>query len=220
MEVEEAEVTENNEWTLVIGEEYVEEAVEEQVTEATEDDHRYEVLTRDELRQIQEDIRKTIRPSWHRGPPTNLGEPGHGKLKADQWRSCIEFDLPVSLAQLWSGANSTKDGRGLLRRRLVHSTMLLAMAIRWATSHRTSQDHADQYTIYIRKYLESLIDIYPTIQLRPNHHVALHIGEYLLRFGPSHGWWMFPFERLIGFLQQVNTNHKIGKRCAHDRRWS
>jgi hypothetical protein len=32
----------------------------------------------------------------------------------------------------------------------------------------------------------------------------------LLRFGPIHGWWMFPFERVIGLLQQFNTNSEMG----------
>lgn len=39
--------------------------------------------------------------------------------------------------------------------------------------------------------------------LRPNHHSALFIGEMLLRFGPVHGWWCFPFGRMIGLLQQI-----------------
>ncbi|KAG2148241.1 uncharacterized protein EDB93DRAFT_1085087 [Suillus bovinus] len=30
-------------------------------------------------------------------------------------------------------------------------------------------------------------------------------------YGPMHGWWMFPFERIIGALQKTNTNYKIGE---------
>jgi hypothetical protein len=26
-----------------------------------------------------------------------------------------------------------------------------------------------------------------------------------------HGWWMFPFERIIGALQKTNMNYKIGE---------
>jgi hypothetical protein len=33
-----------------------------------------------------------------------------------------------------------------------------------------------------------------------------------MRYGPVHGWWMFPFERVIGALQKTNTNYKIGKK--------
>jgi hypothetical protein len=210
MTVDEPTIAEDGQDAILIGDGYIDDAVEESSEDIN--DRRYQPLTKAELKQLQDNIANTTRPPWHRGPPVNLGEPGHGKLKADQWRSCIEFDLPVFVAQLWSGTDSiTDDQRALDRQKLAHSTMLLAMAIRWGTSHKTSQHHVDQYMKYLHAYLESLIDIFPHIKLRPNHHVALHIGEYLLRFGPSHGWWMFPFERLIGILQQVNTSNRFGK---------
>jgi hypothetical protein len=63
----------------------------------------------------------------------------------------------------------------------------------------------------MRAYLASLRDLFPNTDLWTSHHNALFIGEMLLRFGPVHGWWMFPFERVIGLLQQVNTNSKIGE---------
>lgn len=39
----------------------------------------------------------------------------------------------------------------------------------------------------------------------------MHIPAFLLRFGPMPGWWMFPFKWVIGLLQKVKTNRKIGK---------
>jgi hypothetical protein len=167
-------------------------------------------LTKRELESIRAHIGSTNRPSWHRGPPLNFREAAHGKLKADQWRSCIEFDLPVSLAQIWL-SNPQNDQKAKRRQKLAESTMLLAMAIQWATSHITSKKHADQYTKYMQAYLNSLIELYPNIRLRPSHHAALHIGPFLLRFGPMHGWWMFPFERIIGTLQKINTNNILGE---------
>ncbi|KAJ3963308.1 hypothetical protein EV361DRAFT_813494, partial [Lentinula raphanica] len=65
---------------------------------------------------------------------------------------------------------------------------------------------------------------------RPNVHAAGHIYDFLLLFGPVLSWWCFPFERLIGVLQKINTNdHKGGEmeativktmaRTANLRRW-
>ncbi|KAG1810689.1 uncharacterized protein BJ212DRAFT_1302401 [Suillus subaureus] len=64
------------------------------------------------------------------------GEAEHSKLKAEQWRSAIEFNLPVTLTKLW-GTNCMKPGdeNGKQRQKLAHSTMLLVMAIQWGTSH-------------------------------------------------------------------------------------
>ncbi|TDL24062.1 hypothetical protein BD410DRAFT_696923, partial [Rickenella mellea] len=146
-------------------------------------------LTRSEIQQIQDHIQKTDRPVWNVSPPPNLGEASHGKLKADQWRSCIEFDLPVSLAQLWT--EGEQDERKLA---------LLQCTI-----------HAAKYTEYMHSYLKSMLQLFPGLKLRPNHHNALHIGEFLLRFGPMHGWWMYPFERFIGILQNIRTNNKMGE---------
>jgi hypothetical protein len=192
---------------FLIGEQYVSECIDPRRKNIGCDK-----LTKQELQTIQDSIKATTRPSWHCGPPSNLGDPSHGKLKADQWRSCIEFDLPVSLAKLFATNCSDSDLQQRDRqKRMLESTMFLAMAIRWGTSHRTSREHAEKYMEYMHAYLESLLHLYPSITLRPNHHAALHIGALLMRYGPVHGWWMFPFERVIGALQKTNTNYKMGK---------
>ncbi|KAH9912870.1 uncharacterized protein B0H18DRAFT_960738 [Fomitopsis serialis] len=102
------------------------------------------LFTKDDLLRVQSEIACTMRPSHSTGPPARIGTKVHGKLKADQWKAGIDFELPV----------------------------------------------------YLMKHC---------------HHNAMHIPEFLMHFGPMPGWWMFPFERVIGLLQQVNTNGKIGQ---------
>jgi hypothetical protein len=160
------------------------------------------ILGKKELAKIHKDIIATTRPSWHTSPPSNFGTRTHGKLKADQWRSLVEFDLPVSLLQLWP--------KGHRHHELADNTMQVGSAIRWGTSHRSSGQHGEKYTQYMRVYLTSVKKLFPNKRLKPNHYAALRLGEFLLRFGPVHGWWMFPFERVIGVLQQINTNNKLG----------
>lgn len=170
-------------------------------------------VTQKELQALHAALRSTQRPSWQRGPPVNLGCKTHGKLKADQWRSAIEFDVPVSLAQSWahSDAEVQNDEKKQRQRQLLDSTMLLAVAVGWGTSDVTSQIHAYDYTRHMMAYLQTILMLYPSFKLRPNHHGALHIGPFLLQFGPMRGWWMYPFERIIGILQKTNTNSKLGK---------
>ena len=59
-------------------------------------------VTKQELKLLQKDIDSIIQPPYCQALPQDLGNPGYGKLKADQWKMCIEFDIPVSVAQLWS----------------------------------------------------------------------------------------------------------------------
>ena len=143
--------------------------------------------------------------------PAILAKRGHGKLKSDQWRSCIEFDLPVSLVSLLQEAQQRKRFSDIGRlRQVLDSTMLLATAIQWATSHRTSTLHVERYTTLMCQYLQSIRKLRPDLDLHPNHHNALHIQEFLLSFGPMHGWWMYPFERVNGILQSTPSNFRIG----------
>ena len=160
------------------------------------------LLTKDNIKQIQKDIKSTIRPTWQAPPPSNFGSPSHGKPKADVWRTCIEFDLTVSLARC--GLNHLQPS----------GKNWLARAIQFGTSYRTSSPHGEHYTEKMETYLKSIMILRPDQKLRPIHHNALHFPEFLLRFGPSHGWWMFPFERLIGKLQKIHTNNKLGEHQA------
>lgn len=171
-------------------------------------------LTKAELETVRKYIAQTTRPSWHRGPPDNIGSPGAGKLKADQWRSCIEFDLVVAVARLYAPSTSKNLSPLATQRRtkLLKATIDLALAVRWGTSTITSTTHAGKYGNYMHSYLAVLLELYPERQLLPNQHAALHFPQFLLQFGPSPGWWMFPYERLIGRLQAINTNNKMGKR--------
>lgn len=166
-----------------------------------------------ELSRLQKFIGQIQRPSWHTPTPSNLGEASHGKLKADQWRSASEFDVTAAIAHVWaSDPPGTDDEERVQRQKLlVKSTVLLAAAIQWATSYRTSGMHAALYLDSLVAYYEVLKTLYPKMSWRPNHHAALHIGPQLLQFGPMHGWWMFVFERVIGLLQKTNTNFKVGE---------
>jgi hypothetical protein len=55
----------------------------------------------DEVNSLRADIKNMTAPSWLTGLPPNLGEPSHGKLKADQWHILGTVYLPVALVRLW-----------------------------------------------------------------------------------------------------------------------
>lgn len=172
-----------------------------------------QAFRKQDLKHVQADIAATSRPVYSVGPPANMGRKGQGKLKADHWKAAIEFELPVSLMKHWHRARlDDLPDDAIQRHELAHSTMLLACAVRQGISYRTSEDHRSRYTSHMHAYLTSILRLKPGISLVPNHHNALHLGDCLARFGPVHGWWMFPFERLIGVLQKVNTNYKQGER--------
>lgn len=58
--------------------------------------------------------------------------------------------------------------------------------------------------------MADLKDIHPKAKHSVNGHMAIHIYEFLRYFGPVRSWWCFPFERVIGQLQRLPSNHKFG----------
>lgn len=160
------------------------------------------------MAQLYADIQAMVKPSWVTSIPTDVSSTGP-KLKSDQWRTLGNLYLPVTLIRLWSDANP-QDERAQQRRKLLHLTMLLFSAIAVGTSRVTSEKHAVEYLKHILAYCEELKSLFPDYHFRANHHMAIHIHKLLLCYGPVHGWWTFPYERMIGMLQRFSTNHKLG----------
>jgi len=161
------------------------------------------------MAQIWSDIENLMTPSWMTSVPSNLRSASHGKLKADQWRTLRTVHLPISLVRLWDMVEISEH-RSARCREILNATIALLSAVIIATSHMVSTVHANAYLQHMLEYLEAMKRLFPEYNFHPNHHMALHIHEYLLLFGPVHSWWTFPFERLIGALQRMPHNSKIG----------
>jgi hypothetical protein len=103
------------------------------------------VLTPEEMSELRSDLEHMYTPSWLTSVPTNLGEPSHGKLKADQWRTLGTTYLPVSLIRLWDQLEDN-DQRSHQCKKLLALTLSLISAVIVASSRTTSQEKADLST--------------------------------------------------------------------------
>ena len=167
------------------------------------------IFTPAEMEALWEDLECMIKPSWVTSVPTTLSSSGP-KLKSDQWRTVGSLYLPVTLIRLWSDTKPD-DKKGKKRQELLHLTMLLSSAVAAATTRVTSLAHTNDYLTYMIKYREELQRLFPDYACHCNHHMAMHIGDFLMRYGPVYGWWTFPYERMIGIVQTISTNYKSGK---------
>ncbi|KAJ7787948.1 hypothetical protein B0H14DRAFT_3504824 [Mycena olivaceomarginata] len=158
--------------------------------------HAQRPSLRTTLRFIQEVIVKTDTPAWVHHVPKNFGEKGAGSIKADEWRLLATIYLPIAL-------------------------ILFSLNIAWRyfkppaslAVTATSSARSTAYRDFIKHWLGNLHDLYPhtkTPRTRTNPHVALHIYDFLLLFGPALSWWTFPIERLIGQLGKINSNDHLG----------
>jgi hypothetical protein len=149
-------------------------------------------------------MKKTQLPSWISPAPHDWGTPSRGKLSADNWRVICTIHLPITLIWLWRDV----DGR---KRQLLENFMDLVTAVRLANMRITSPGQADAYDETIFRYVQGIQTLFPQYPIRPIHHGALHIGDVLRRFGPVHSHGASHYERHIGFLRRINTNHKVGE---------
>lgn len=166
-------------------------------------------ITRSMLSQMQEFIQETKRPHWCTSPPKDFGEKSHGKLKADEISALFTFDVVVAVAQLL--VKKTDFEKKTRNFKLFRATILLGTIVRITTSFRTSAWHVEAFQDIMKEYALLLRDLFPEMSLVPNHHMALHLPDLFMRFGPPRAWWAFPFERIIGRLQNIPTNNKAGK---------
>ncbi|KAJ3559008.1 hypothetical protein NM688_g599 [Phlebia brevispora] len=158
------------------------------------------------LRDIRKDMQRTVLPSWLEAPPANFGSLQHGKLKADQWRTVCTVSMVITLVRLWgSRGTTTEDNKALLE-----NFISLVIAVDQATRRTMSLPRAQTYDRHIFAYLAGLRRLF-SHNLVSNHHLFLHLPELLVRFGPVHSWWSFPFERFNGMLARLKKNYQLDK---------
>ncbi|KAF5361343.1 hypothetical protein D9757_012333 [Collybiopsis confluens] len=173
--------------------------------------------TPETLAYVQKVIRETIKPAYINSVPKNFGEPKAGSLKADEWRTLSTLYLPIALVTLWGDNDgipppADMSEAGHLLQALNH-TMALFQATTIACRYVMTANRARAYQDYIKTWTRGLQELFPHVRgstPRPNIHAAAHIYDFLMLFGPVVSWWCFPYERLIGVLQKVNTNNHIG----------
>lgn len=166
------------------------------------------MFTPQELQELWNDIQEIITPSWLTSVPTEIGVSG-GTPKADEWRALSVY-LPIALAKLW-GNPDPDDARSMRRAELLDLTLTFISAVDVVMSRETSKDNAEEFLRWMKMYRTDLKRLFPDYTYtRPNFHVSLHIAEFMCMFGPVHGWWTYPFERMIGMLQRISTNYKPG----------
>ena len=124
--------------------------------------------------------------------PTNLTT-YYRSMRAEQ---LLNFALHFSMVAL----------RGLISGEHYDCWAELVSACRLFCSPTMDQSTADAAHKAYVKYLAAFSSIFGKEALVPNHHMALHLQDVLLDFGPVFSFWTFPFERLNGCLQDFPTN--------------
>ena len=175
---------------------------------------KVKIATPATMQRIKDVIRNTTVPSWINSVPYNYGEAKAGTMKADEWRNLSTIFLPLELISMWGiGSQQPLDNlndASRLRQILDH-TMLLVSATSLACMRTMTKARSDAYIQCMTEYIKQLPLLHPGANLKPKHHMSMHLPFFFQLFGPARSWWTFPFERLIGQIQRLLSNHKMGK---------
>ncbi|KAJ3858812.1 hypothetical protein EV359DRAFT_51758 [Lentinula novae-zelandiae] len=160
------------------------------------------VIGKDLLAEIWADMGPTILPTWIQPPPPKWGTIAAGKLSADEYKVICSISLVVTLIRVWGYENA----EGMLQNYvdLVHAIHVLFL-------RETSQKSRGYYKSHMLRYLRTVLDLYPDITLKSNHHLAIHIIADLENLGPGHAQSTPVFERVNHALQMVNSNQHLGE---------
>lgn len=164
------------------------------------------VLGANILREIQDDMVDTVLPGWFGKAPVRMGDSGHGKLSADEWRAAVTVHMPITLIRLWG--TLSEDNRFF---QMLCHFLYLVIVVSLVSKRSTSKPRRKMISRYMIKYLEATRQLFPDVTITPNHHLALHLPRCLELFGPPHSWWAFIFERMNGVLQRIRTNNRFGE---------
>lgn len=162
------------------------------------------VLGQEVLQQVWADQQRLQLPSFMSPVPPMIGSK-RGTLKADQWHTLATVHLVITLIRLW-GYGKAEDRK----LKMLHNLMRLVTAVRVANMRTTSPTHISSYEHHYRAYLDGVVDLYKEAKITTNNHMALHYGDFLRAFGPSHSIRTFAFERYNNVLQHVPSNRKSG----------
>ena len=161
------------------------------------------VLGRDVMEAVWTDMKLTELPSWMSPAPPNWGTASRGKLTADQWMVVCTVHLPVTLIRLWG---SLADRRFNLLRNFMDLTSAIQLATQRSITPQIIEDHERLIT----RYLTEMKALFKGNKIQPIHHVALHTGDFLRLFGPTHAVQAFGGERFLEVLGMQNVNNKSG----------
>lgn len=160
------------------------------------------------MQTVRDVISQTTVPSWVSSVPQNFGDPAAGTLKADKWRTLITIYLPIALIFAWGELASHPSSYVSTRlHEVLEHTMLLISAIIIACKCNMSEYRCQAYLQCMTHYISTLVSIHPHATHRPYGHMSLHLPHFFTLFGPARAFWTYPFERLIGQIQQLISNH-------------
>ncbi|KAG0139957.1 hypothetical protein CROQUDRAFT_693264 [Cronartium quercuum f. sp. fusiforme G11] len=140
--------------------------------------------------------------------PMNLGELKHGSLRAAQWYSLFAFIIPLVILEIYVNDVEKLDPQ-FNQGQILKNIGYLVQCTNLVFSRHVLEWEANNFEVCYQKYHKTSVQIFGKLGMKPNHHYALHIPDQMRRWGPLGQVAEFAGERMIGFIQKIQTNTKL-----------
>ena len=129
-------------------------------------------------------------------PKIAIGNDGFSNLTADQWKT---FIMIYSTNILWDMLDNSD--RKILGHFVRACNLLAARFI--------TEDDLKEAQERLKDMAHLIENTYGPEFITSNIHLALHIPDCCRDYGPIYSYWLFPFERLNGYIGKVLTLHRF-----------
>lgn len=151
------------------------------------------ILSSNDLVKVEEKLRNTVAPVGLGRLPLSINI-GHF-LTADQWKN---WTLYFSILCL--GDTMSKPHLECWRK--------FVLACRRLCKHSITDDDIKVADKLLLRFCSQAVELYGEDVITPNMHMHCHLASCIREFGPSHSFWLFPFERYNGVLEEQPTNNR------------
>ena len=151
------------------------------------------ILSSNGLEQIEVKLKSITSPQGLGRLPSSIN---YGYfLTADQWKNwtlyfsliCLNSLLPAPHLECW--------------RKFV-------LACRKLYKFSITLDDIKIADELLLRFCKQTVEIYGDEAISPNMHMHCHLSSCIKEFGPLHTFWLFPFERYNGILEEQPTNNR------------
>lgn len=145
------------------------------------------------LLKIEARLKNTIVPSGLGRLPVSINTGVF--LTAEQWKNWTIYFSVFCLGDL-------------LPRSHIECWRKFVLACRRLVKFSISQTDITVADGLLLRFCKRSTELYGESAITPNMHMHCHLSSCLREFGPIHSFWLFPFERYNGILEEQPTNNR------------
>lgn len=151
-------------------------------------------MTEENFKLVQERVNSALVPSGIGRIPHKI-QSGFASFTADQWKNWVNYFSLIALHDILKDEN-------------IECWRHFVLACRILSLRSISANEIVLADALLMQFCKRTERLYHNKVITPNMHMHAHIRACIEDYGPSPGFWLFPFERYNGILGSAPNNNR------------